>query len=131
LEPWECETGSDTWCTQRGNAKNPAELLADAKVLHSIDGLDEYEESISMQSAGLAEEILSLAELPNVMIVVASRPEPSSVRRFSGRSSMRLQDLTKGDIVAYVESEIRQKMRPESFANHGINVVGLSGCCTL
>lgn len=77
-----------------------------------IDGLDEYEEKNPGMQIELANDILSLADIPGIKIVAASRPEVSFMNRFDACPTLKLQDLTANDIKAYVEDEMRPKMRP-------------------
>lgn len=71
-----------------------------------IDGLDEYEEAHPKLQTELARDILDLTTLPGVKIVAASRPEAPFAGRFNGCPTLHLQDLTQGDIEAYVTAEL-------------------------
>lgn len=71
-----------------------------------IDGLDEYEEANPKLQTQLACDILDLTNLPGVKIVAASRPEAPFAGRFHGCPTLHLQDLTQGDIEAYVTAEL-------------------------
>lgn len=67
-----------------------------------IDGLDEY---MGEPRDGIA-LIHRLAMNPRLKIIVSSRPEPHCVAAFRGLPKLALQDLTKGDIAAYVQEVI-------------------------
>lgn len=71
-----------------------------------IDGLDEYAEANPKLQTELARDILDLTNLPGVKIVAASRPEAPFAGRFHGCPTLHLQDLTQGDIEAYVTAEL-------------------------
>jgi hypothetical protein len=77
-----------------------------------IDGLDEYQETDSGLKGKLAEDILRLARLSAVKFVVASRPEPIFQVKFARCLTMKLHNLTRNDIAAYVDAEIRRKTLP-------------------
>jgi hypothetical protein len=78
-----------------------------------IDGLDEYRETDYGLRGELAEDILGLARLSSVKLVVSSRPEPVFKLRFARCPTMKLHDLTRRDIVAYVDAELRRKALPQ------------------
>ncbi|KAI0974215.1 prion-inhibition and propagation-domain-containing protein [Xylaria arbuscula] len=67
-----------------------------------IDGLDEFNGD-HYRGASLVQK---LAENPRVKIMVSSRPIPSCVLTFSKFPKLQLQDLTRGDIAAYIQSTI-------------------------
>ncbi|KAI1308591.1 prion-inhibition and propagation-domain-containing protein [Xylaria venustula] len=67
-----------------------------------IDGLDEFDGDYH-RGASLVQR---LAQNSRVKIVVSSRPIPSCVVAFSKFPKLRLQDLTRGDIAAYIQSTI-------------------------
>lgn len=77
-------------------------VSADKKFWILIDGLDEFEG----KHATIATFISKLEQLPNVKIVVSSRPLPVFVSRFEHAPKMYLQDLTNQDIVAYINDTI-------------------------
>lgn len=68
------------------------------KICLFIDGLDEcsgkYHDGISL--------IKLLSTVPNIKVLVSSRPEPDFVAAFSISPMLRMQDLTKGDMRRYV-----------------------------
>lgn len=79
-----------------------ADAFQSSKYCFFIDGLDEY--SGHYQTA--VQFIERLSKLPNVKILVSSRPEPGFVDAFSGGPMLKLEDLTRMDIKNYVEHKI-------------------------
>lgn len=77
--------------------------LADKKFWILIDGLDEFEG----KHVTIATFISRLEQLPNVKIIVSSRPLPVFVSRFEHAPKMYLQDLTNRDIVTYIYDTIK------------------------
>ncbi|KAK5661107.1 hypothetical protein OQA88_10997 [Cercophora sp. LCS_1] len=67
-----------------------------------IDGLDEYSGD---PENGIA-FVNDLAACANIKVIVSSRPIPACVAAFSSRPRLQLQDLTHGDITAYVEDTL-------------------------
>jgi len=82
------------------------------KYFFFIDGLDEYGESDPKLQTELSRDILSLCNIAGVKIVVASRPEAPFAGRFAECPTLCLQNLTEGDISAYVTAEVRRKAIP-------------------
>lgn len=74
-----------------------------------IDGLDEY----SGDHFSGTDIILSLAsndqgqDSDKIKVIVSSRPIPVCVQAFSRKKKLQLQDITRGDIEAYVDDTIR------------------------
>jgi hypothetical protein len=74
-----------------------------------IDGLDEY----AGDHLSGTDIILSLAsndeqgDNENIKIIVSSRPIPICMQAFSRKKKLQLQDITRGDIAAYVDDTIR------------------------
>jgi hypothetical protein len=77
-----------------------------------IDGLDEYKETDYMLKGELVKGLLELAQLPVVKLVVSSRPESTFELEFAHCPTIELHRLTRRDIVAYVDAEIRRKAIP-------------------
>ena len=79
-------------------------LSTSSHVCFFIDGLDEYE--------GSKDAVLALVEdfiqYNNVKICLSSRPDKSFGEAFQSSAMLRLQDLTKRDIEAYVKAKIEQ-----------------------
>ena len=79
-------------------------LSSSSHVCFFIDGLDEYE--------GSKDAVLALVEdfihYKNVKICLSSRPDKSFGEAFQSSAMLRLQDLTKRDIEAYVKAKIEQ-----------------------
>ena len=78
-----------------------------------IDGLDEYGEADYGLRGELAGDILKLARLSAVKLVVSSRPEPVFKLTFAHCQTLELHELTKNDIAAYVDAEIRRRALPQ------------------
>jgi hypothetical protein len=78
-----------------------------------IDGLDEYQETDDTLKGELAKGVLELAQLPSVKLVVSSRPENIFRLKFATCPTMKLHDLTRRDIAAYVDTEIRRIAIPQ------------------
>ncbi|KAL1854340.1 hypothetical protein Daus18300_011526 [Diaporthe australafricana] len=77
-------------------------VSADKKFCIMIDGLDEFEGKHSTLAAFLSR----LERLPNVKILVSSRPLPVFVSAFGHVPKMYLQDLTSRDIETYINDTI-------------------------
>lgn len=77
-------------------------ISADKKFWILIDGLDEFEGKFATITAFLSR----LERLPNVKILVSSRPLPVFVSAFDHAPKMRLQDLTHEDIETYINDTI-------------------------
>ena len=79
-------------------------LSSSSHVCFFIDGLDEYE--------GSKDAVLALIEgfiqYKNVKICLSSRPDKSFGEAFQSSAMLRLQDLTKRDIQAYVKAKLEQ-----------------------
>lgn len=84
-------------------------LAADKrKICFFIDGLDEYEGD-SIRTAALADYLGELAKSSaNVKLVVSSRPLHELQAHIKAWSHLMLQDLTSGDISAFVEDKINR-----------------------
>jgi hypothetical protein len=67
------------------------------KVCFIIDGVDEYNGDYNDMCQLFAQATAS----NDVKLLVSSRPIPSYVNAFSSCSTLRLQDLTQGDITRY------------------------------
>lgn len=78
------------------------EVLTNAKFCILIDGLDEFEEKHATILAFLSR----LERMPNVKILVSSRPLPAFVSAFEHAPKMYLQDLTNRDIEAYIDDAV-------------------------
>lgn len=90
-------------------------ISADKKFWILIDGLDEFEG----KHATIAEFLSRLERLPNVKVLVSSRPLPAFVNAFNHAPKVYLQDLTKQDIEAYIYETILNRPRVEQAANIG------------
>lgn len=75
---------------------------ADKRFWILIDGLDEFEG----KHAIIAEFLARLQRLPNVKVLVSSRPLPVFVSSFDQNPKMYLQDLTNKDIETYINDSI-------------------------
>jgi hypothetical protein len=82
--------------------RNLAEqTIVPMKICIFIDGLDEY----GGNSLELTEFLLSIVST-RTKILLTSRPTPQSTEAFTGRPSLRLQDLTYEDIRTYVNGNL-------------------------
>ena len=77
-------------------------VSADKKIWMLIDGLDEFQG----KHATIAAFLSKLQRLPNVKIMVSSRPLQVFVSRFEHAPKMYLQDLTTQDIETYIDDTI-------------------------
>lgn len=69
-----------------------------------IDGIDEF----SGDYADLA-ELLKTVLSYKVKMVLSSRPIPPCIAAFEEYPKLRLQDLTRNDIISYIEAQIKDK----------------------
>ncbi|KAF2450179.1 hypothetical protein P171DRAFT_438871 [Karstenula rhodostoma CBS 690.94] len=69
-----------------------------------VDGLDEF---AGNHREGI-EFIKKLTKIPNVKLLLSSRPIDSCVAAFSSKPNLRLQDLTESDITTYIQDTIRK-----------------------
>lgn len=72
------------------------------KVCLVIDGIDEYEGD----HREICEFISKISDFESVKILLSSRPIPACVQYFSSYPKLHLQDLTRGDIVRYVQDKL-------------------------
>jgi len=86
--------------------------LAKRKFFFIIDGLDEYAGS----SADGVDFIQGLVRNSNIKVLLSSRPIPDCVQAFSSNPKLRLQDLTREDIAAYVDDVIGSHQYMQNFA---------------
>lgn len=98
-------------------------LSSSSNVSFFIDGLDEYE--------GSKDAVLALIEdfirYKNVKICLSSRPDRSFSEAFQSTAVLRLQDLTKRDIEAYVKAELEQvPIKNYSYAANWIYLSSIS-----
>lgn len=81
------------------------ELEQTHKLVLFIDGLDEFESDDGY--SGITEILRQCATSQNIKICASSRPLTVLEQFFDGSPSLRLQDLTRGDIRVYVDSKLR------------------------
>jgi hypothetical protein len=85
------------------------QLLRDTKFCFFIDGLDEY---FPLEDhAKMVRIVVELSALSNVKVCISSRPWDIFRKNFadeSGASALRLEDLTKTDMMNYVEGELKE-----------------------
>jgi hypothetical protein len=86
-------------------------VLADTQrcFLLIIDGLDEFEG----KSDEVAELAIDLSRRPNVKVCAASRPWPVFEDKFDERPMLKIEDLTRRDIVKYISGKFKSS-RPFS-----------------
>lgn len=80
------------------------ELEQTHKVVLFIDGLDEFESDDGY--SGIMDILRQCATSQNIKICASSRPLTVLEHFFAGSPSLRLQDLTRGDILLYVDSKL-------------------------
>ncbi|KAI9656830.1 MAG: hypothetical protein M1821_003469 [Bathelium mastoideum] len=73
-------------------------MPSDLKICFLLDGLDEYTGDLNE----LCDLLLGLCNCDSIKILVSSRPVPVCVSRFDLHPKLRLQDLTRNDILHYV-----------------------------
>lgn len=67
-----------------------------------IDGVDEF----SGRAMDVVEFIQAFSSLPNVKVIVSSRPITSCVQAFSSCSQLNLEDLTQNDMIEYIDQRL-------------------------
>ncbi|KAK3986477.1 hypothetical protein QBC44DRAFT_384058 [Cladorrhinum sp. PSN332] len=77
-----------------------------SRLFFLIDGIDEYEGD----HIDLANTITGASANPNVKFLISSRPLPSCVYSFSHFASLKLQDLTRGDIRQFAEDCLKAEL---------------------
>lgn len=75
-----------------------------------VDGLDEY----LGNCLDAIDFIKDLSSIPDVKIIVSSRPIPSCENEFASSPKLRLQDLTHDDIKDYVEATLGPHLRMDT-----------------
>jgi hypothetical protein len=79
-----------------------ASCNASKKLFFMIDGADEYEGG----DLDAVKFITDLGRLPNIKILISSRPHPAYVADFEHTARLNLPDLTRGDIASYISESI-------------------------
>ncbi|KAM0794722.1 hypothetical protein BDR22DRAFT_789812, partial [Usnea florida] len=95
-------------------------LSSSSHVCFFIDGLDEYEGS----KDALLAWIEGFVKYKNVKICLSSRPDKFFAEAFESSAMLRLQDLTKWDIQAYVKAKLEQ-VRTKDYS-HATTAIYLS-----
>ncbi len=72
-----------------------------------MDGLDKHDSNL----ASLISLIQDLGSSQDVKILLSSRPLIEIERGFYNTPSLRLQDLTKGDIKIYIDARLRENQQ--------------------
>ncbi len=85
-----------------------------------IDGLDEYEEENKRTYRDLVDTLNQIAKFPNAKICVSSRPWTVFLDAFKSISaySVKLEDLTRGDIRRYVSDKFEQHDQYQHLTAH-------------
>ncbi|OAL32178.1 hypothetical protein AYO20_07946 [Fonsecaea nubica] len=78
-----------------------------ANVVFFVDGLDEFGRD-KVERQELVRLFLSLRGLETVKVCVSSRPWNVFIDAFEGFPCLRLEDLTRGDILGFVEAECQE-----------------------
>jgi len=84
-------------------SKIPTLVPENHKICFFIDGIDEY----SGDHYEISELLRNYAS-PRIKLVLSSRPIPACIHSFKDCASLRLQDLTRGDINRYINGEVRK-----------------------
>ncbi|KAF2106175.1 hypothetical protein BDV96DRAFT_654889 [Lophiotrema nucula] len=100
--------------------KRSAEFL---KVCLFIDGIDEFDGD----HRDMCIYLQSLASAQNVKVVVSSRPTNAPMHAFQGCPSLRLQDLTRGDMATYVNGELMSHPRMKRLLRYSSGIFLASG----
>lgn len=100
------------------------ELQKTHKVALFIDGLDEHESDDDYFDIGNI--LQQCTASPNAKVCTSSRPLPVFEQMFAGMPSLRLQDLTRDDILHYADSKLRNhRYMAELSRKHGLEVTKL------
>ncbi|KAF1353980.1 hypothetical protein BDV97DRAFT_292071, partial [Delphinella strobiligena] len=91
------------------------------KIVFFIDGLDEYEGTDACMSE-LADLFVEAVSSANIKAVLSSRPLDPFEAAFEKVSKMRLHELTRDDIIFYVEDKLRQHRRMDALTKHDVFV---------
>ncbi|KAE9374836.1 hypothetical protein N431DRAFT_405856, partial [Stipitochalara longipes BDJ] len=100
-EPWSLRSLLDAWNTL---TKFVAQETNSIKLCVFVDGLDEFDGL----DADMAKLFNSTANMQNIKVCASSRPHVVFENAFLDRPALRLQDLTHGDIQAYIEDRLIQ-----------------------
>ena len=76
------------------------------RICFLIDGIDEYDGDFN----DIIDIIESLSSNEHIKFIISSRPIPSCVDAFDNCPSLRLQDLTMGDIITYTSDILRTRL---------------------
>jgi hypothetical protein len=90
------------------------QTIVPSKLCYFIDGLDEYDGDC----AEISQLLQDTASLPNVKVCVSSRPWLIFEDAFKGLPTLRLQDLTRLDIMHYAQESLESNRRWTDIANH-------------
>lgn len=80
------------------------------KLVFHIDGLDEFEDA-SDNMEELTEMFISAVQQPNIKAILSSRPHQCFTEAFKDCAKLRLHELTRSDITAYIQDKIGQHPR--------------------
>ncbi|TGO32435.1 hypothetical protein BHYA_0318g00100 [Botrytis hyacinthi] len=87
------------------------------KVCVFVDGLDEYEGD----HGDMAEYLFDLAnEFPFTKFCISSRPLPDFLSVFQDACTLKLEDLTRGDIKNYVVAKLEQNQQTRKFISNDL-----------
>ena len=115
LAEWLPNTGAGNVVWTEKRLQNTLEILLDhkpkdASICLFIDGLDEFEGHEDAKDT-LIGTIKNLTCRHCIKAVVSSRPEPFLVETFSRYSFLRLQDLTRSDMLTFVREKLLDEHR--------------------
>lgn len=121
-----CRTAFPDWQLSFSSKEPTVDVLAAAmdcvlksavrstKFFFIIDGLDELHGS-SIEKAHLANIVQELAAVPQVKLLLSSRPESAFLACFRGRPTLQLEKFTRLDITRFVRDSISAKGRDDDY----------------
>ena len=92
-----------------------------------IDGLDEYQEENKRTYRDLVDTLNQIAKFPNAKICASSRPWTVFLDAFKSISahSLKLEDLTRGDIRRFVSDKFEQHDQYQQLKTHNVGYEAL------
>ncbi|RSM17772.1 hypothetical protein CDV31_003379 [Fusarium ambrosium] len=94
----------------------------DERFFFSVDGLDEYDAD-NHQMGELVDVFKELSKLPNVKLLLTSRPWVVFEERLAEYPRLRLHELTKPDIASFVDQQIREHQSAWTMTHHDQSLI--------
>ncbi|RSM13113.1 hypothetical protein CEP52_002097 [Fusarium oligoseptatum] len=94
----------------------------DERFFFSVDGLDEYDAD-NHQMGELVDVFKELSKLPNVKLLLTSRPWVVFEERLADYPRLRLHELTKPDIASFVDQQIREHQSAWTMTHHDQSLI--------